>query len=411
MRIGMSAGTFALIRVAAMAALCAGMQGVSGAQEAPKEIAPPRLEFPPPTPNDTLKSVEVATDRKVRFRIWAPQAMEVKVQAEGLEATPDVTPDVVRKAMAGVAMQKGEEGIWEATIGPIEPGIYRYNFIVDGVHTTDPRNSLTVETTSEAKNLYEVPGLDFIEYKADVPHGAVSAVHYYSKATGTMRRMHIYTPPGYENGTAKLPVLYLLHGGGDADDGWSVFGRAGAIEDNLIAEGKAKPMIIVMPAGHTSEFHLGPGLHFDFAPFYSDMMTVIVPYVDGHYRTLADRDHRAIAGLSMGGMQTLSLCLNHSEDFGWVGMFSSGWFGDAMKTEAEKDLAQYRAAGKGFRLFWVDVGKYDIALENSRATVAMLNKAGIKTENHESGGFHAWNNWRDYLHQFAPLLFREAEGR
>lgn len=408
MEAGMPAGAFARRGAIVVAILCGGCLMPLAAQQPAATAAPPRLEFPPPTPNDTLKSVEVEADRHVRFRIWAPKAMDVKLQAEGPEATPGATPGVVRKAMAGVAMEKGAQGIWEATIGPIEPGLYRYNFVVDGVHTTDPRNALTVQTTSEARSLYEVPGADFLEYKPAVPHGAVSVVYYDSKVTGSLRRMHIYTPPGYENGSARLPVLYLLHGGGDADDAWSVLGRAGAILDNLIAAGKAVPMIVVMPAGHTSEFHLAPGLHFDFSAFENDLVSVVMPYVDSHYRTVADRDHRAIAGLSMGGMQTLDICLTHSGDFGWVGMFSSGWFGDAMKTDAEKDLAQYKAGGKPFRLFWVDAGQYDIALENSRASVALLNKAGIKTDVHESGGFHSWNNWRDYLYQFAPLLFVES---
>jgi enterochelin esterase family protein len=130
-----------------------------------------------------------------------------------------------------------------------------------------------------------------------------------------------------------------------------------------------------------------------------------MPYIDGHYRTIADRDHRALAGLSMGGLQTLTVSLTNSADFAWIGVFSSGWFPNAQKEAEDTDLAQYRTTGQPFRLYWVGVGKYDIALDNSRASVALLNKAGIKTEVHESGGFHAWNNWRDYLNLFAPMLF------
>ncbi len=372
---------------------------------------PPKVEFkmPPPTPNDTLKSVEVQPDRHVTFRIWAPMATAVKLQAEGPEATPDATPDVVMKDIGGVAMQRGEQGIWQVTIGPIAPGVYRYNFIVDGVSTTDPRNSLSSQSLTQVRNLYEVPGAEFLEYKPDVQHGSIGTVYYFSKATGGMRRMHIYTPPGYEAGTTPLPVLYLLHGGGDSDDSWGTVGRAGAILDNLIAGGKALPMIVVMPAGHIStEFHLTPGVRMGHDAFNDDLVSVVLPYVDSHYRTVADRDHRAIAGLSMGGLQALTISLNHSEDFAYVGVFSSGWFPNLLKDAEDTDIAAFHSSGKPFSLFWVDSGKYDIAHDNSNASVALLNKAGIKTEVHESGGFHAWNNWRDYLAQFAPLLFRGA---
>jgi enterochelin esterase family protein len=368
--------------------------------------------MPAPTPNDTLKSVEVQPDRHVRFRIWAPNASDVKLQAEGPESTPGITPEEAYKNMGGVPLVKREQGIWEVTIGPIEPGIYRYTFVVDGVSTTDPRNPLTSQSLTLSRSMYEVPGAAFMEYKAGVPHGGIATVYYGSSATGGQRRMHIYTPPGYEAGTERLPVLYLLHGGGDSDDSWGTVGRAGAILDNLIAGGKAVPMIIVMPAGHIStEFRLTPGFRLGHDAFNDDLIKVVLPYVDMHYRTVADRSHRAIAGLSMGGGQTLTIALTDSADFAYVGVFSSGWFPNTLKEEEDTDVAQYRASGKPFRLFWVDAGKYDIALQNSHATVTLLNKAGIKTEEHESGGFHAWNNWREYLNLFAPLLFRGNESR
>jgi enterochelin esterase family protein len=253
-----------------------------------------------------------------------------------------------------------------------------------------------------------VPGADFQEYKTGVPHGAISTVYYDSSVIPGGRRMHVYTPPGYENNTARMPVLYLLHGGGDSDDSWGTVGRAGAILDNLIAAGKAAPMIIVMPAGHVStEFRLTPGFRMGHDAFNDDLVKAVLPYIDAHYRTLADRDHRAIAGLSMGGVQALNISLANAADFAFVGVFSSGWFPNTIKEEEDTDVAQYRSSGKQFRLFWVDAGKYDIALQNSHATVAVLKKAGIDVEEHESGGFHAWDNWRDYLSQFAPLLFRE----
>jgi enterochelin esterase family protein len=377
------------------------------AQQPANSPSRPAFQMPPPTPNDSLKSVEVQPDRHVRFRIWAPSATEIKLQAEGPEATPGATPDQVYKDMAGVPLVKKDQGIWEVTIGPIEPGIYRYNFVVDGVATTDPRNPLTSQSLTQSRSLYEVPGAAFMEMKAEVPHGAIASAYYNSSATGGLRRMHIYTPPGYEAGSARLPVLYLLHGGGDSDDSWNTIGRAGAILDNLIAAGKAVPMIVVMPSGHIStEFRLTPSVRMGHDAFNDDLTKVVLPYVDSHYRTIADRDHRAIAGLSMGGLQTLTISLTDSADFSYVGVFSSGWFPNIIKQEEDSVVGQYRASGKPFHLFWVSAGKYDIALENSRATVAILDKAGIKIQEHESDGFHAWNNWRDYLNLFAPHLFR-----
>jgi enterochelin esterase-like enzyme len=395
-----------------LCALCVGL--CVHAQQAPQQPAaqPPTtaMQMPGPTPKDTLKSVVVEPDHHVRFRIWAPNATEVKLHAEGPEATPEITPQEISKYMAGVPLTKGDQGVWEARIGPIEPGVYRYTFTVDGVSTTDPRNPLTSQSLTHASSMYEVPGAEFIEYKTGVPHGVISTVYYDSSATGGERRMHVYTPPGYDNGSARLPVLYLLHGGGDSDDSWPTVGRAGAILDNLVALGKAVPMLIVMPAGHTStEFRLTPGARMGHDAFNDDLVKVVLPYIDAHYRTIADRDHRAIAGLSMGGLQTLNIALDDSADFAYVGVFSSGWFPNSIKEEQDTDVAQYRASGKPFRLFWVDAGKYDIALQNSHATVAVLKGAGIHVEEHESGGFHAWPNWRDYLHQFAALVFKSPE--
>ncbi len=361
-----------------------------------------------PTPNETLKSPEVGADGRVIFRIYAPNAHEVKLQDEGRESTPGITAAEVAKGFGGVAMTKGEDGVWSTVFGPIQPGIYRYSFLVDGVQTVDPRNPNTSESLNAVRNLYEVPGAPFMEYKSGVPHGAIAAVLYDSAAVGGMRRMHIYTPPGYENSSARYPVLYLLHGGGDSDDSWPTVGRAGAILDNLIAAKQAVPMIVVMPAGHVSrDFQLRTGANtMGHDQFNDDLTGSVIPYVDRNYRTVANRDHRALAGLSMGGLQTLTISLQHSELFSYIGIFSSGWF-EQMRPQVEKtELAPYQASGKPFKLYWVNAGKLDIAAANSAATVELLKKYGIQVESHESEGFHAWNNWRDYLHQWTPLLFK-----
>jgi enterochelin esterase-like enzyme len=202
------------------------------------------------------------------------------------------------------------------------------------------------------------------------------------------------------------PVLYLLHGGGDNDDSWPTIGAAGAILDNLIAEHKAIPMIVVMPAGHISrDFQLRTGMNtMGHDEFNRDMTASIIPYVDQNFRTIADREDRALAGLSMGGMQTLTLSLTRSDLFSSVGVFSSGWF-PTMRDMADRDLAEYKANGKSFKLYWVGVGRYDIANASSAGAVELLRKNAMTPVTRESGGFHAWNNWRDYLHIFAQQLF------
>ena len=189
------------------ALMCNAQQTPSADAKAPA----PAVQMPAPTPNDTIKSVEVQPDHHVRFRIWAPSATDVKLHAEGPEATPNITPEEAYKSNGGVPLVKGEQGIWEVVIGPIEPGIYRYTFNVDGVSTTDPRNPLTSESLTHSSSLYEVPGAEFMEYKAGVPHGAIATVHYDSTAIPGGRRMHVYTPPGYENDTARLPEIGRAH--------------------------------------------------------------------------------------------------------------------------------------------------------------------------------------------------------
>lgn len=379
----------------------------------PQERAQTKPEQPAfrpaaPTPNDTLKSPEVMTGGHVIFRLYAAHAQDVKLKAEGLESTPGITPQEVTKGMAGEAMTRGADGVWAIDFRPVQPGVYRYTFLVDGVQTTDPRNPVSSERLNGVNSMYEVPGASFLEYKPGIQHEAIASVWYDSKAVGAMRRMPIYTPPGYEAGTQRYPVLYLLHGGGDSDDSWPTVGRAGAILDNLIAAHEAVPMIIVMPTGHVSrDFQLRTGQNtMGHDQFNEDLVGTIIPYVDINYRTISDRDHRALAGLSMGGLQTLTLSLTNSDLFSYIGVFSSGWFPSLRDQEENTDLTQYKANGKPYKLYWVGAGKYDIANANSGVTVELLKKYGITPVTHDSGGFHAWNNWRDYLHLFAPQVFR-----
>src|SRR3954454_10632818 len=237
-----------------------------------------------PAPPPSFSSPDVKPDRRVIFRVFAPHAEEVRL----------VGTDIPRNTQ-GISMTKGDGGVWEAAVGPLEPGSYRYNFNVNGVAVIDPRSPSISESNNNVWSMVHVPGADFMDTR-DVPHGAVAAVTYASTALHKARRMHIYTPPGYEVGTARYPVFYLLHGAGDSDESWSSVGRAGFILDNLIAAKKAVPMIVVMPAGHTSQT-TGGGLPAT-DEFERDFVKDVMPHVEKHYRVFADRPHRAIAGLS-----------------------------------------------------------------------------------------------------------------
>jgi enterochelin esterase family protein len=231
--------------------------------------------------------------------------------------------------------------------------------------------------------------------------------------------MHVYTPPGYETGSQKYPIFYLLHGAGDCDDSWTSVGRAGFIIDNLIASKKAKPMVIVMPAGHTSP---RPPRSLDFNDeFVKDFVEDIMPYAETHYRVLRDRQHRAIAGLSMGGAQTLNIAIPHADEFAYVGVYSSGIFGivpiggpaaaldpPAGPTWEQQHLAELdnAAAKKGLKLFWFSTGKDDFVLNTTKATVELFQKHGYQPVFQQSAGAHTWTNWREYLNEFAPQLFQ-----
>ncbi|HWN94517.1 MAG TPA: alpha/beta hydrolase-fold protein, partial [Methylomirabilota bacterium] len=233
-----------------------------------------------------VKSPEVMADRRVAFRILAAQAAAVRLGAGDIQGLGQSTQ-----------LTKGSNGVWEIVVGPVEPGAYRYNFSVDGVTVIDPRNPATSESNGNTWSLVHVAGADFMDTK-DVPHGAVAEVTYYSTALKRFRRMHVYTPPGYESGKGKFPIFYLLHGAGDCDDSWTSVGRSGFILDNLIAAKKAKPMVVVMPAGHTGTFSFGGGGRIGGTndEFLADFRNDIMPYAEKNYRVYTDQKRRAVAG-------------------------------------------------------------------------------------------------------------------
>lgn len=392
-------------RVLTAAACLAIVQGPALAQP---PAAPPAAPSAQPPQAPAVVSPEVSADRRITFRIHAPQAQNVGLAGSDIPGNRQ-SP-----------LTKGANGVWEVTLGPVPAGAYRYNFNVDGVATIDPRNPATSESNTNTWSLVLVPGAEMMDTK-QVPHGAVAEVTYYSTALGRFRRMHVYTPPGYEQGRNRYPVFYLLHGAGDSDDAWTTVGRAGVILDNLIAAGKAKPMIVAMPAGHTSAVR-GPSSRQEFI---DDFVKDLMPYVEKTYRVIPDRANRAIAGLSMGGDQSLRIGVPHLEKFSAIGVFSSGVigaFGPARGgapaapagpgwEEEHRAALGNAAAKKGLKLFWFATGVDDFLLQTTRGTVEMFKKHGFNPVYRETDGGHTWLKWRDYLIEFVPQLFQQPPAK
>lgn len=360
------------------------------------------------SPGDTLTSVKVHPDKKVTFKIYAPKSNEVVLSG----------PDIPNVMMIG-KMIKLENGIWEVTVGPLAPGSYRYCFNIDGISVLDPRRPDVSESNTNSWSLIHIDGTDFMDLK-DVSHGSVSEITYYSKSLNKFRRMHVYTPAGYEKNDKHYPVFYLLHGAFDCDDSWSSVGCAGNILDNLIAGNKAVPMIVVMPAGHTGPFRFGMTLNAnkpDVDEFIVDFNNEIKPFIESHYRVLTGRENTAIAGLSMGGAHTLNIAVPNLAQYAYFGVFSSGVFGitgansfgnnDGVTwEERNKATLDDSKLKEGLKLVWFATGKEDFLLETSRATVKTLENHGFKVTYKETDGGHTWPNWRNYLFEFAQLLFR-----
>jgi enterochelin esterase-like enzyme len=349
-------------------------------------------------------SAEVLPDRRVTFRLCAPEATEVLV------TSTDYAPAIPLGfgGPAGLAMTKDTSGLWTATTAaPFEAGTFRYNFRVDGARVPDPQATRFSEERVGTNSVLEVPGPegDFQAYDPKIAHGVVSVVEYWSTTLGAKRRAHVYTPPGYMKGAARYPVLYLVHGAGDSDDSWTSAGHANYILDNLIAAGKAKPMIIVMPFGHTPDKPNVDILNND--DFGNDLLKDVIPYVEANWRTLPTSANRAMAGLSMGGAHTLRYGLTHPELFAYVGVFSMGLMDTTLLGWYErKNAAALKRGAMEFKLVYYAVGKDDFLYRSIAPTRALLAKYGIKDVYNESSGGHEWRNWRRYLADMAPRLFR-----
>lgn len=307
-------------------------------------------------------------------------------------------------------LQKNTRGLWTLTIGPIEPEIYYYNFTIDGVRTIDPGNPnvKTGSTPGTIQSVLEVPGEHPAFYDPQpVPHGEIRTHWYESKSLKSIRRLTVYTPPSYaRNPSARYPVLYLFHGANADETAWTRLGRVNLILDNLLAAGKAKPFLVVMPFG----YGIPPGTPAtapggNTAEFSRDLLEDVIPFVESHYRSYPDRGHRAIAGLSMGGGESLSIGLNHLELFSYVGGFSAGIHTADFQQSYGKFIADSQTANRKLRLLWIGCGSDDSLFAASEGLSKMLDGAGIKHVFHKSDGAHTWINWRRYLNEFAPLLF------
>lgn len=364
-----------------------------------------------PTPNDTLKSPEVLSDGRVVFRVYAPKASEVTVGGDWI-------PQGLGQ---GGKLAKDDQGVWSLTVGPLPADFYSYSFTVDGVRTLDPKNAFIKQGVNSLDNMVFVPGTAaaFQDGKA-VPHGEIRKVWYKSTTLNEERRLHIYFPPGYDSAKGKYPVFYLLHGGGDEDSGWSTIGRSGFILDNLIAAGKAKPMLVVMPNGSLPRPPVVPGAPPDPAAnaafqdrFVSELLKDIVPFVEKTYRVLPGSANRALAGLSMGGGQTMRVVGSNPDQFAYVGVWSAG-VNPATTADFEKRnallLENADKANKAIKLFSISCGEKDtLAFAGSKNLDEILKKRNIKHEMHVSTGGHTWINWRIYLNDYAQKLFQTGK--
>jgi len=353
----------------------------------------------------TWKSVDPQPDGRVTFRLCAPDATTVQVASADL---PGIVP--FGTATPGLAMTRGADGVWSVTTAkPVEADNYRYTFLVNGVVVPDPQSTTFSKERTGTRSTFEMPGPAgaFQSYDRAVPHGLVAVFEYWSTSLNMKRRAHVYLPPGYAKGSAKYPVLYLVHGAGDSDDSWTSTGHANYILDNLIAAGKAKPMIVVMPASHTPD---RPGANLlGNQDSGNDLLKDLIPAIDKGFRTDARPQSRAMAGLSMGGAHTIQFGLPHSDVFRYIGIFSMG-LGmnnqDDIKRYEQQNGAALARSGRELKLVYYAMGKDDFLHGTAAPTRAMLDRAGIRHVYNESSGGHTWINWRRYLEDFAPRLFR-----
>ncbi|MBC8006304.1 MAG: esterase [Verrucomicrobia bacterium] len=360
-----------------------------------------------------ITSPEVKSDRTVTFRFLAPGAKEVKITGDWLPSQ-GWTP-------GSETMSKDEKGLWSYTSPVMSSDLHSYSFIVDGVNCTDPNNVYLIRDVATVTNVFIVGGGNGDLYKVNkVPHGTVSRRWYESPGNGLTRRLTVYTPAGYETGKEKYPVLYLLHGMGGDEEAWMALGRTSQILDNLIAQGKAKPMIVVMTNGNVAQeaapgesslgmykptFQLPNTMDGKFEETFPD----VIKFVESNYRVKAEKSTRAIAGLSMGGYHSLHISRLYPNTFDYVGLFSAAIMPNenaTSKVYADFDKTLDAQMKNGYKLYWIGMGKTDFLYKSGTDYRAKLDNMGMKYIYRESEGGHTWTNWRTYLSEFVPMLFK-----
>jgi enterochelin esterase-like enzyme len=351
-------------------------------------------------PAPASPAYEVHPDRTVTFRLRAPDATDVKVSG-------DFTQNAV-------TMLKGQDGNWSVTAGPLRPALYNYAFTVNGVRAVDPANPMIgAADRASGSSIFEVRAEKPEPWDVQaVPHGTVHINYYVSKKFEAPRMMYVYTPAGYETSTTKYPALYLMHGAGGEESSWFAEGRANLILDNAIAEGKAKPMIVVMPYGRPGQAAtFGPSNLPAFPPeprvvFPNDVVEDVIPFAEKNYRISARADDRAIAGLSMGGNQTLQVGLTHLDTFHYIGAFSPVVMNQSVEEDYKEALSDPASTNKKLKLFYIYCGKTDTLFQSIDSFSQLLDQRKINHKFVQTEEWHVWRNWRDYLVDFAPRLFR-----
>ncbi|MFN8259001.1 MAG: alpha/beta hydrolase-fold protein [Bacteroidales bacterium] len=359
-----------------------------------------------------ILSPEFLTDGKITFRCFAPEAKKVEISGNWMQGWG-----------TKVGLARNDTGMFELTIDALPSEIYTYSYFVDGVKTIDPNNASTVRDGTRYESSFLVAGDKGNLYSVnDVPHGIMEKIWYASPTLKLNRLMYIYTPPGYRESKEKYPVLYLLHGGGGDEDAWTTLGRAPQILDNLIAQGKTKPMIVVMTNGNPTDAAapvvgakkatVDPAnpMNMGSGKFEESLIKDVIPFIDKNYRTLTNKDNRAVTGLSMGGIQTMNLAFNYPEMFSYFGVMSMGLvdmsrFGVKDDPELRKKNLEKLRASK-VKLYWIACGKQDFVYKGAQDLRKFLDDNKFPYEYRESEGGHTWPEWRIYLSEFTPKLFK-----
>lgn len=369
-----------------------------------------------------IVSPEISNDNTVTFRLKAPKAVRVQVTGDFLPAQKIKTPNGEFDIPGIADLQEGKDGIWEFTTPkPLQPELYSYSFIVDGLRMMDPSNVYMIRDVATVTNVFIIGGGRADLYKVnDVPHGTVSRMWYNSPKLGMNRRLTVYTPAGYETSGKRYPVFYLLHGMGGDEEAWISLGRTAQILDNLIAQGKAKPMIVVMTNGNAA-LEAAPGeSSAGFTPPTTNLPKTmdgsfeaafpdVVKFVEKNFRTINNKKSRAIAGLSMGGYHSLHISKQYPDLFNYVGLFSAAIIPNKDAKSPVYDNFDQKLKiqfAKKPALYWIGIGKTDFLYQANEDFRKMLTEKGYHYTYYESEEGHIWKNWRIYLTEFAPLLFK-----